>query len=68
MQLLQSLKENFGNQSIPLLPDSNFSFNNYTCSLFREIRGYDKHKITVTNLKYIHQDKITIINLRKNKI
>jgi hypothetical protein len=44
IQLMQELK---GNSSvIRQLNDSNYIFDSSKCDLFRDIRGYDKHKVT----------------------
>ncbi len=40
-KLLSNLKTG---EKINLLPDSNFMFRRSKCDLFREVRGYDKHK------------------------
>jgi hypothetical protein len=43
-QLMQELRGN--SSEIRLLNDSNFIFDSSKCSIFRDIRGYDKHKVT----------------------
>jgi hypothetical protein len=43
LKLLETLRGN--SSKIDLLPDSNFIFSQSMCSHFRELRGYDKHKV-----------------------
>ncbi len=43
IELLRQLR--IHKKTIDLLRDSNFIFNRSTCSLFRELRAYDKHKV-----------------------
>jgi hypothetical protein len=50
IQLMQELRGN--SSEIKLLDDSNFIFDFSKCSLFREVRGYDKHKVTDFEAKF----------------
>ena len=50
-RILHKLKSN-SNQLVPILPDSNFVFNESQCDLFKELRGYNSHFISEFEKKF----------------
>ena len=50
-RILHKLKSNH-NQLVPVLPDSNFVFNETQCDLFKELRGYNSHYISEFEYKF----------------
>jgi len=50
-RVLHKLKSN-SNQLVPVLPDSNFIFNESKCDLFKELRGYNAHYISEFEQKF----------------